>query len=84
MNKPTWQQRLRQILSTPGTVGFQAGSGCARLLQVLGLVFPLFTMVLIDTILPAQDVSMLTMLGLGMRYSSLPRWSWVICAAQWR
>ncbi len=66
-NKLTWQQFLRYILSTPGTVGFLGQVlGSSALLQVLGLVFPLFTMVLIDTILPAQDVSMLTMLGSGM------------------
>jgi len=66
-NKLTWQQFLRYILSTPGTVGFLGQVlGASALLQVLGLVFPLFTMVLIDTILPAQDVSMLNMLGLGM------------------
>jgi HlyB family type I secretion system ABC transporter len=66
-NKLTWQQFLRRILATPGTVGFLGQVlGASALLQVLGLVFPLFTMVLIDTILPAQDVSMLTMLGSGM------------------
>ncbi len=66
-NKLTWREYLKQILRTPGTLGFMGQVlGASALLQVLGLVFSLFTMVLIDTILPEQRVSLLTMLGLGM------------------
>ena len=40
--------------------------GISALLQVLGLIFPLFTLVVVDTILPAQDVSALMVLASGM------------------
>jgi len=58
---------LRRLLQTPGTRGALAQIlAASALLQVLGLIFPLFTLVVVDTILPAQNLSMLTMLGVGM------------------
>jgi ABC-type bacteriocin/lantibiotic exporter with double-glycine peptidase domain len=65
--KLSWRSYLGRLLQTPGTRGSLAQIlAASALLQVLGLVFPLFTMVVVDTILPAQDVSLLTMLGIGM------------------
>lgn len=66
-DKITWRSYLRDLLRTPGSSRLLAQIlGASALLQVVGLVFPLFTMVLVDTILPAQDLSMLMILGIGM------------------
>jgi ATP-binding cassette subfamily B protein len=66
-DKLSWRSYLRRLLQTEGTPGLLAQIlGASALLQVLGLVFPLFTVVVVDTILPAQDVPMLTSLGIGM------------------
>jgi ABC-type bacteriocin/lantibiotic exporter with double-glycine peptidase domain len=63
----TWRSYLGGLLQSPGSKGLLAQILVASaLLQVLGLVFPLFTMVLVDTILPAQDASLLMILGIGM------------------
>jgi len=63
----SWRSYLRRLLQTPGASGLLAQIlGATALLQVLGLAFPLFTMVLVDTILPEQDVSMLAIMGIGM------------------
>jgi HlyB family type I secretion system ABC transporter len=65
--KLTWHTYLRSLLQTPGTKGLLAQLVAASaLLQILGLVFPLFTMVLVDTILPTQAMSLLVTLGIGM------------------
>ena len=66
-DKLTWHSYLRSLLQTPGTKGFLAQlMAASALLQILGLVFPLFTMVLVDTILPTQAMSLLVTLGIGM------------------
>jgi ATP-binding cassette subfamily B protein len=66
-DKLSWRSYLGRLLQTPGARGSLAQIlAASALLQVLGLVFPLFTMVVVDTILPAQDFSLLTMLGIGM------------------
>jgi len=66
-DKLSWQRYLRDLLQSPGSKGLLSQILIASaLLQILGLVFPLFTMVLVDTILPAQDVSLLMILGIGM------------------
>ncbi len=66
-DKLSWRSYLAGIVQTPGSKGLLAQLlATSALLQVLGLVFPLFTLVLIDTILPAQEVSLLVTLGIGM------------------
>ena len=66
-DKITWRSYLRDLLYTPGSSRLLTQIlAASALLQVVGLVFPLFTMVLVDTILPAQDLSMLMILGIGM------------------
>lgn len=65
--KLTWRSYLRRLLQTPGTMGLLAQILAASvLLQVLGLLFPLFTLVLVDSILPQRDFSALSLLGTGM------------------
>jgi ABC-type bacteriocin/lantibiotic exporter with double-glycine peptidase domain len=66
-DKLTWRTYLATLLQTPGTKWFLFQIlAASALLQILGLIFPLFTMVLVDTILPNQDLSMLVILGIGM------------------
>ena len=66
-DKLSWRSYLGQLLRTPGSAGLLAQVLVATaLLQLLGLAFPLFTKVLIDTILPQQAFSLLTVLGIGM------------------
>lgn len=66
-NKLSWYSYLRHLLQTQGTAGMVAQVlSISALLQVLGLIFPLFTMILVDTILPQQDVSALTLLASGL------------------
>ena len=66
-NRLSWRGYLTQMLATPGAKGLVGQILLASfLLQMLGLVFPLFTMVLVDTILPAQARGMLAILGIGM------------------
>ncbi len=66
-DKLTWYTYLRSLLQTPGTKGFMAQIlASSALLQILGLVFPLFTMILVDMILPSQGFSLLFTLGIGM------------------
>jgi ATP-binding cassette subfamily B protein len=65
--KLSWHGYLRQLLQTPGTKNNLAQIlGASAVLQALGLVFPLFTLVLVDIILPKQDFSALPILGIGM------------------
>ena len=65
--KLSWRSYLGRLLQTPGTARLLAQIlGASALLEVLGLVFPLFTKVVVDTILPAQGISILTILGIGM------------------
>lgn len=66
-NKLSWHSYLKRLLQTPGATGMVAQIlGTSALLQILGLLFPLFTLVVVDTILPAQDVSALMILAAGM------------------
>jgi ATP-binding cassette, subfamily B, bacterial len=66
-DKMSWRSYLGDLLQAPGSKGLLTQVLIASaLLQILGLVFPLFTMVLVDTILPAQAVNLLTILGVGM------------------
>ena len=66
-DKLSWHSFLRQIMRAPGAARMLAQIlGISALLQVLGLIFPLFTLVVVDTILPAQDVSALMVLASGM------------------
>jgi ABC-type bacteriocin/lantibiotic exporter with double-glycine peptidase domain len=66
-DKITWRTYLGSLLQMPGTKKFLAQLlAASALLQILGLVFPLFTMVLVDTILPTQAMSLLITLGIGM------------------
>lgn len=63
----SWRGYLTQLLQTPGARGLLAQIlGAAALLQVIGLAFPLVMKVLIDTVLPAQDASLLAMMGIGL------------------
>ena len=66
-NRLSWHSFLRQLIRAPGAASMMAQIlGISALLQLLGLVFPLFTLVVVDTILPAQDVSALMILASGM------------------
>lgn len=63
----TWRSYLAMLLQTPGARRLMGQVlAASAVLQVLGLVFPLFTMVLVDRILPQQEYQMLTLLGIGM------------------
>lgn len=65
--KVTWRIYLGDLMQSPGTKGLLAQVLVASaLLQLLGLVFPLFTLILVDDILPTQDLSLLMILGVGM------------------
>jgi ATP-binding cassette, subfamily B, bacterial len=66
-NKLSWHSYLRRLVQTSGTSGMLAQIlGTSALLQALGLIFPFFTLILVDTILPRQDISALTILAIGM------------------
>ncbi len=63
----TWRSYMATLLDTPGAKGLLGQIlGASALLQVLGLLFPLFTMILIDQILPSQEQSLLNILAMGM------------------
>ena len=66
-DKITWRSYSAALLQTPGASRLLLQIlGVSAVLQILGLMFPLFTMILLDRVLPAQDGRMLTILGLGM------------------
>lgn len=66
-NKISWRSYLRDLLQMPAAKGLLVQVfGASVLLQLLGLIFPLFTLILIDTVLPEQNMTMLNMLGIGM------------------
>lgn len=66
-DKLSWRAYLRDIAQAPGARSMLLQIlAASALLQALGLIFPLFTMVLVDNILPAQAASLLTILGVGM------------------
>ncbi len=65
--EPLWRQFLRSMLQTPGTRGALAQILAASvLLQVLGLAVPVFTHILVDSVLPHRVSNLLFILGLGM------------------
>jgi ATP-binding cassette subfamily B protein len=65
--RPAFDGYFRKMLQTRGVRGvlFQV-LAVSLLLQVLGLIMPLFTKVVIDQVLPTQGKRMLPILGLGM------------------
>ena len=66
-DRVTWRTYLNDLMQSPGAKGLLTQLLIASaILQILGLVFPLFTMVLVDYILPSQDLSLLMILGIGM------------------
>ena len=66
-SKLSWHSYLGRLVQIPGTKSMLAQIlGASALLQVLGLAFPYFTLILVDTILPQQDLAALTILGIGM------------------
>ncbi|HXF60298.1 MAG TPA: peptidase domain-containing ABC transporter [Caldilineaceae bacterium] len=66
-DKLSWRNYLGRLLQTPGVSGLLAQIlGATALLQALGLAFPLFTKVIVDSVLPEQNLSMLTLMGAGM------------------
>ena len=66
-DKITWRSYLCELLQSPGSKGLITQILIASaLLLILGLVFPLFTLILVDIILPAQDFSLLMIMGVGM------------------
>lgn len=65
--EPLWRQFLRVMWRTPGTPAALVQILLASLvLQVLGLGVPLFTQVLVDSVLPYRISNLLVILGLGM------------------
>lgn len=66
-SKLSWHSYLRRLVQIPGTKSMLGQIlGASALLQVLGLAFPYFTLILVDTILPQQELAALTILGIGM------------------
>lgn len=62
-----WRNYLAYMMRAPGTKGALIQVLMASLLlQVLGLAFPLFTKILVDTVLPVGLENVMIYLGLGM------------------
>jgi ATP-binding cassette, subfamily B, bacterial len=65
--KHSWRSYIHYVLTMPGLYVMLAQVlGASLLVQLLGLVFPLFTKILIDDILPHRMTGILTMVGLGL------------------
>lgn len=66
-NKLTWRNYLASMVQSPSSkkLILQLLSASV-ILQILGLIFPFFTLVLVDVILPAQEPGLLYTLGIGM------------------
>ena len=65
--QPLWRQFLGTMLQTPGTPGALLQILLASVvLQVLGLGVPVFTGILVDSVLPYRIDNLLVILGLGM------------------
>ncbi|HEU4510378.1 MAG TPA: peptidase domain-containing ABC transporter, partial [Pyrinomonadaceae bacterium] len=63
--QPFWRTfLLKYALQTPGLLAQILGA--TLLLQLLGLVLPLFTKILVDNVLPMRNSDIMTILGLGM------------------
>ncbi len=66
-HKLTWRGYLTGMIRLPESRKLLTQLlGASALLQILGLIFPLFTLILVDYILPTQDASLLLSLGIGM------------------
>lgn len=62
---PFWRAFLvKYALQTPGLLTQIIGA--TLLLQLLGLVLPVFTKILVDHVLPMRNTDIMTILGLGM------------------
>ena len=63
--QPFWRSFLvKYALQTPGLLVQIIGA--TLLLQLLGLVLPIFTKILVDHVLPMRNSDIMTILGLGM------------------
>lgn len=63
--QPFWRTFLvKYALQTPGLLAQILGA--TLLLQLLGLVLPVFTKILVDHVLPMRNSDIMTILGLGM------------------
>ena len=63
--RPFWRSFLvKYALQTPGLLAQIIGA--TLLLQLLGLVLPIFTKILVDHVLPMRNSDIMTILGLGM------------------
>ncbi len=64
---PAWRSYLSSLLRTPGTAGLMVQVLCASLvLVVLGLVFPAFTKIVVDRVLPLRLTGAMSILGMGL------------------
>jgi ATP-binding cassette, subfamily B, bacterial len=62
-----WRIYIHHILSIPGLLSFFTQILIASLvLQMLGLTLPLLTKILIDQVLPLGDISVMTIIGIGI------------------
>ncbi len=69
-----WISYLKLVLSTPGAQGLLAQILSASLiLQILGLMFPVFTKIIVDQILPLRISNILPILGFGAAVFVLAR-----------
>lgn len=65
--RSAWHRYLECIFSFPGTLGLLCQIlGASLLLQVFGLLLPIFTKVLVDQVLPFRISNVMAMLGIGM------------------
>jgi ATP-binding cassette subfamily B protein len=63
--QPFWRSfLLKYALQTPGLLGQILGA--TLLLQLLGLVLPVFTKIIVDHVLPLRMTNVMSVLGLGM------------------
>src|SRR5574338_34465 len=63
--QPFWRGFLiKYVLQTPGLLVQIIGA--TLLLQLFGLILPIFTKILVDHVLPMHNADLLTILGLGM------------------
>src|SRR5574338_570477 len=64
-DQPFWRSFLiMYVLQTPGLLVQIIGA--TLLLQLFGLILPIFTKILVDHVLPMHNADLLTILGLGM------------------
>jgi ABC-type bacteriocin/lantibiotic exporter with double-glycine peptidase domain len=63
----TWRDYMRALSRTPEALGFLGQIlGASLVLQILGLGVPVLTQILIDQVLPYQEQSVLSALGIGI------------------